>query len=97
MRVAATWPLPGLGLLALPEGATPHLVGYPLHTALAVAVVLPDGHSCRGRATVEEIARTTSTERGLLLDFAPELVEQLATGTEIWLLEQAAGPSGLEL
>ncbi|OGX84224.1 hypothetical protein [Hymenobacter glacialis] len=96
LRIAATWPLPGLGLLALPEGATPRLVSYPLHTPLAVAAVLPNGRTHRGQATVEEIARTVSVERGLLLDFSPVLIEQLAAGTEIWLLEEAAGPFGLE-
>lgn len=95
-RVATTWSLPGLGLLALPDGGSPHLMGYQLHTALAVAAVRPDGSQHRAIATVEEIERTASTERGLLLDFAPELVEQLPVGTEIWLVEGEAGAVTLE-
>ena len=43
LRVAATWALPGLGLLALADGPTPYLAACALHTALAVEVWLPDG------------------------------------------------------
>ena len=95
LRVAATWTLPGLGLLALPEEASPHLMGYPLHTALAVEAVLPDGNRHHAIATVEEIARTATTERGLLLDFGPALVDQLPPGTKIWLIEDGAANIGL--
>ena len=84
LRVAATWPLPGLGLLALPDAATPHLLAYPLHTALAVEVVLPTGGRLVGSGTVEEIIRGDATERGLLLDLGPEGTA-LPAGTEIWL------------
>ncbi len=90
LRVAAMWPLPGLGLLVLPEGATPRLMSYPLHTPLLVAVVLPNGNRHRASATVEEIVRTAATERSLLLDFGTEVAEELAVGTEIWLLEETA-------
>ena len=57
LRVATTWALPGLGLLALPEGATPLLSAHPLHTALAVTAVLPDGTHHLGTATIEEVTR----------------------------------------
>ncbi|ALW84823.1 hypothetical protein AUC43_06815 [Hymenobacter sedentarius] len=85
LRVAATWSLPGLGLLALPDAATPHLAAHPLHTALAVEAVLPAGARLAGTGTVEEITRGETTERGLLLDLGPE-GPALPPGTEIWLL-----------
>ncbi|MBF9239087.1 hypothetical protein I2I05_16915 [Hymenobacter sp. BT683] len=85
LRVAATWPLPGLGLLALPTAPTPHLAAYALHTALAVEVVWPSGARCPGAATVEEITRTYSVERGLLLDLGT-VAATLPPGTEIWLV-----------
>ena len=84
LRVAAAWPLPGLGLLALPDGPTPHLAGYPLHTALAVLVAEPGGSPLPATATVEEVTRADRTERGLLLDAGVAGCE-LLPGTEIWL------------
>ncbi|GAB3292440.1 hypothetical protein ACFQT0_07060 [Hymenobacter humi] len=84
LRVAATWPLPGLGLLALPNGATPHLLAQPLHTALPVEIELTTGRLA-GVGTVEEISRADTVERGLLLDFGPGVVPTLPAGTGIWL------------
>ena len=86
LRVAAAWPLPGLGLLALPEGPTPHLAAYELHTALAVEVALPDGTRQAATATVEEVTRPETPDavaRGLLLEFEKPMV--VVPGTEIWL------------
>lgn len=87
LRVAVAWPLPGLGLLALPEAPTPHLAAYALHTALAVAVQLPDGTRKPGHATVEEVSRpdeAAGPTRGLLLDLAG--IRELPVGTAIWLV-----------
>ncbi|MCI1190101.1 hypothetical protein MON38_21970 [Hymenobacter sp. DH14] len=88
LRVAAAWPLPGLGLLALPEGPTPYLAACGLHTALAVVVRLPDGTCQPGFATVEEVSRPDDDvpTRGLLLDVAG--LRELPRGTTIGL----AGP-----
>ena len=86
LRVATTWFLPGLGLLALPVGRTPYLATCSLHTALAVEALLPDGTHHTGTATVEEVTRpdaTNATERGLLLDFGTATA--LPPNTEIWL------------
>jgi hypothetical protein len=86
LRVAAAWPLPGLGLLALPEGPTPHLQHYALHTALAVVAVAPDGSRYTATATVEEITQPDAASplsRGLLLDFGKAI--DLLPATEIWL------------
>ena len=87
LRVAATWSLPGLGLLALPQEPADPLAAYALHTALLVEAVLPDGTRHAARATVEEITRpeeSTASMRGLLLDFASQIV--LPPGTTIWLV-----------
>ncbi|MFC6222361.1 hypothetical protein ACFP2F_03835 [Hymenobacter artigasi] len=84
LRVAATWPLPGLGLLALPSGPTPHLAAYELHAAVAAEAVLPDGARHAATATVEEITRGAIPERGLLLEFGAAV--DLPAGTEIWLV-----------
>ncbi len=92
LRVAATWPLPGLGLLALPDGPTPHLAAYLLHTALAVEAILPDGSCHAAAATVEEVTRPEAPGKpaqGLLLDFGAAL--PLPSGTEIWLSAAEAG------
>ena len=88
LRVATTWPLPGLGLLALPAGPTPHLSAHPLHSALAVTATVPDGESYAAIATVEEVTRPaapTTVIRSLLLDFGSPV--DLPPGTEIWLVE----------
>ncbi|WP_035557392.1 hypothetical protein [Hymenobacter sp. IS2118] len=84
LRVAAAWPLPGLGLLALPAGPTPHLAGYALHTALAVELRRAVGTGCSGTATVEEVTRPEGAVRGLLLDLGAADAN-LLPGTEIWL------------
>ena len=84
LRVAATWPLPGLGLLALPSGPTPHLTAYELHAAVAVEAILPDGTRHAATATVEEITREMVLERGLLLDFGTTVA--LPNNSEIWLV-----------
>ena len=86
LRVAATWSLPGLGLLALPDGPTPLLLPYALHTALAVAAILPDGTEQPGIATVEEVSRPETGPgpvRALLLDMSTASL--LPPGTEIRL------------
>ncbi|UOQ98599.1 hypothetical protein MUN81_03695 [Hymenobacter sp. 5317J-9] len=90
LRVAAAWPLPGLGLLVLPNGPAPALAPYALHTALAVEARLPDGTRRTAAATVEEVARgeTPVPTRGLLLDL--EAATGWPAGTEIWLAQ--AGP-----
>ena len=88
LRVAATWFLPGLGLLALPQGPAARLAAYALHTALLVEAVLPDGTRHAAHATVEEITRpeeSTASMRGLLLDFASQIV--LPPGTTVWLVQ----------
>jgi len=85
LRVAAAWPLPGLGLLVLPDGPTPYLAACALHAALAVAVQLPNGTYRAGPATVEEVswADDASPTRGLLLDLVG--LRDLPGGTSIWL------------
>ena len=86
--VAATWSLPGLGLLALPQEPAAPLAAYALHTALLVEAVLPNGTRHAAQATVEEITRpeeSTASTRGLLLDFAGPLA--LPPGTTIWLAQ----------
>ncbi|GAB3582526.1 hypothetical protein [Hymenobacter daeguensis] len=86
LRAAASWPLPGLGLLALPDGPTPHLLPYALHTALAVVSIGPGGERHSGTATVEEVARPDEAGapvRALLLDLNGPVM--LLPGTEIWL------------
>ena len=86
--VAATWSLPGLGLLALPQESAAPLAAYALHTALLVEAVLPDGTRHAAHSTVEEITRPeegTASTRGLLLDFAGPLA--LPLGTTIWLAQ----------
>ena len=81
LRVAAAWPLPGLGLLVLPDGPTPYLTACDLHTALAIEAHLPDGTRRSGSATVEEVSRPEATMRSLLLDL--ELSRELPVGTAI--------------
>ena len=83
LRVAATLPLPGLGLLALPDGPTPYLATCDLHKALLLEAHLPDGTRQLGAATVEEVARAETTVRGLLLDL--NTTAALPPGTTIWL------------
>lgn len=98
LQVAATWPLPGLGLLALPPAAGPALAGYALHTALAVEATLPDGTRHAAHATVEEITRPEASAggegagpvRGLLLTFAQPV--ELPPGTTIWLADAGQEP-----
>lgn len=91
LRVAAAWPLPGLGLLALPDGPTPYLAALSLHTALPVEVHLPDGTRLRGLATVEEVSRPAAAPAsGLLLDLG--ITRELPEGTTVWL---AASPPDL--
>ena len=91
LRVATTWPLPGLGLLALPAGPVPHLAAYELHAVVAVEAVLPDGTRHPATATVEEITRGAFSERVLLLDFGMSLA--LPEHSEIWLApSQLASP-----
>jgi hypothetical protein len=88
LRVATTWSLPGLGLLALPDGPTPHLATYPLHTALAVQAKSSHGPARHVVATVEEVTRPdapTAPTYGLLLDFGDSIA--LPPGTEIWLAD----------
>jgi hypothetical protein len=86
LRVAATWSLPGLGLLAIPASPTPHLQPYALHTALAVVAIGPNDERRIGTATVEEVTQLhqhNEPVRGLLLDFDGPVA--LLPDTEIWL------------
>lgn len=97
LRAAATWPLPGLGVLVLPTGPTPHLAGYPLHAALSVEVAPPSAARYTATATVEEITRDDAPDgptRALMLDITE--AEHLPPGTEIWLTAPAA-PQGRAL
>jgi hypothetical protein len=91
LRVAQAWPLPGLGLLVLPDGPAPALAAYDLHTALAVEAALPGGARHAAVATVEELTRpeTPAPTRGLLLDVE---AADLPAGTEIWLAEAGSSP-----
>ena len=92
LRVAAAWPLPGLGLLALPDGPTPYLAVCALHTALPVEIHLPDGTRHPGQATVEEVSRSTDVagpSRSLLLDLG--FARELPVGTTIWLVGRPLG------
>ena len=94
LRVATAWPLPGLGLLALPDGPTPYLAACALHTALAVEARLPDGTRHAGQATVEEISRAPdaagpASTSSLLLDLG--FARELPAGTTIWLVGQPLG------
>ena len=82
LRVAGAWPIPGLGLLALPAGPDAPLRAHALHAALAVEARLPGGAVLAGAATVEEIDREGQVFYGLLLDFAGP--GALPPGTEIW-------------
>ena len=91
LRVAAAWPLPGLGLLVLPEGPTPYLAACALHTALAIEAHRPDGTHQSGVATVEEVSRPEATVRGLLLDLGPDW--ELPVGTGIWLAQPDSEPA----
>ena len=91
LRAAATWPLPGLGVLVLPAGPTPHLAGYPLHTTLNVEVAPPGAARYTATATVEETTRDDAPDgptRALLLDITA--AERLPPGTNIWLATLAA-------
>jgi hypothetical protein len=86
LRVATTWSLPGLGLLAIPAGSTPQLQPYALHTALVVVAIGPNDERRIGTATVEEITQLnqySESVRGLLLDFNGPV--ELLPGAEIWL------------
>ncbi|MFD1467925.1 hypothetical protein ACFQ48_06790 [Hymenobacter caeli] len=83
LRVAAAWPVPGLGLLALPAGpAAAPLRAHALHTALAVEARPPGGAALPGTATVEEVERGGRSSYGLLLDLGGPV--DLPPGTEIW-------------
>ena len=97
LRAAATWPLPGLGVLVLPAGPTPHLADSPLHTALEVEVAPPGAARYSATATVEETTRhdaPNNPTRALLLDITE--AELLPPGTEIWLTAPAV-PQGRAL
>ena len=91
LRAAATWSLPGLGVLVLPAGPTPHLAGYPLHTALQVEVAPPGAARYTATATVEETTHGSGfggPTRALLLNITG--AERLPPGTNIWLAAPAA-------
>lgn len=89
LRVAEAWPIPGLGLLALPAGPDAPLRAHALHAALAVEARPPSGPAVAGTATVEEVAHAGRTTYGLLLEFAGPA--DLPVGTEIW---GRAAPAG---
>lgn len=91
LHAATTWLLPGLGVLVLPVGPTPHLAGYPLHTALEVEVAPPGAAPYTATATVEETTRDDaphSPTRALLLAITG--AGPLPPGTNIWLAAPAA-------
>jgi hypothetical protein len=81
LRVATAWAVPGLGLLALPDGADDALRAYALHTALPIEARLPGG-PVTGTATVEEVEREGVASYGLLLDLGA--LATMPPGTEIW-------------
>lgn len=96
LRVAATWPLPGLGLLALPDAPTPYLMAQNLHNILTVKILYIDNTSRNAFATVEEVSRpddSTPPTRCLLLDL--ETTRELPAGTSIWLAAPDAAPASL--
>ena len=77
--------LPGLGVLALPEA--PARLPFPRHTALAVRLDYPGGHSVRAVATVEEVNRAGRTFSALLVQLEDRA--ELPPGTRIWLADAA--------
>ncbi|OGX90420.1 hypothetical protein [Hymenobacter coccineus] len=82
LRVATTWAVPGLGLLALPAGPDGALRAHALHTALPIEARLPGGSVVSGTATVEEIDRVGVVSYGLLLDLGA--LAAVPPGTEVW-------------
>jgi hypothetical protein len=82
-RVAKSFPLPGLGILLLPDMPPQALAAPALHTALPLTLRYPGGHTETTVATIEEIARAgCPTTRALLLT-QPEAAPAPA-GTEVW-------------
>ena len=82
-RVDKIFPLPGLGVLLLPETTVPALHKLDLYTALKLQLRYPSGHSQTVLASVEEITREdASAIRGLLL--TQESLPMVALGTEVW-------------
>ncbi len=92
LTVARCLPVPGLGLLLLPAAATPQLAAWPLHTALAVRLRLPDGRTYAATATVEELVAAAAPQRALLLTDSQQPTPP-PTGTTVWArAETAAHP-----
>ena len=86
LRVAAAWPVPGLGLLLLPDAqASTVLHIYPLHTALRIVAHRPDGAPWQATATVEEVAHGDARQYGLLVTI--DEADAAPAGTEVWLAE----------
>jgi hypothetical protein len=84
LTVAAAHHLPGLGVLALPAAGPPQPWPYPLHTALLVRLVWPEGYQATAPATVEEVSRADHTLPALLVQL--EQGPALVAGTQIWLV-----------
>lgn len=82
-RVAKSFSLPGLGILILPETASPALSAAALHTHLRLQLRYPGGHQLRIVASVEEIARLDTPETRALLLTAPD-AQPAPAGTEVW-------------
>lgn len=85
LEVAASWPLPGLGVLLLPASETPAgpLAAYELHTVLRVQLVLPTGEREEALASVEEVAHS-GIVRALLLTH--ESAVAVPPGTQVYAL-----------
>ncbi|GAB3305681.1 hypothetical protein [Hymenobacter tenuis] len=82
-RVDKIFPLPGLGLLLLPQITAPELHQLDLYTALKLHLHYPSGHTQTVIASVEEITRDEAgVIRGLLLTQESSL--QVPLGTEVW-------------
>ena len=85
MRIDRSFPLPGLGLLALPPQRMAALHQLPLHSALEVVLRQPGQQDLRLTATVEEVqygAEPEPTLYGLLLE-TTTLIE-LSAAAELW-------------
>lgn len=82
-RLAKSFSLPGLGILLLPETASPDLAVLALHTHLRLSLRYPGGQQLHIVASVEEIARPDTPETRALLLTAPD-AQPVPAGTEVW-------------
>jgi len=83
--IAASFRLPGLGLLVLPTLPAPTwLADYALHTALAIKLLVEGLQPIPLTGTVEELAHANQpVQRALLLDFAPDTPLPIGTRLEV--------------